>query len=277
MNAKFLSRRLAILTCLLLSTRLPAHPADRPVELLVKWREGPASLEAADANARLGGVVVRNFNAIGWQQVRLPAGTSLTAGLQAYRRLQSVLEVEPNAPVEVSLPLPPSDTPLHETRAGGSLPGTGPAATHRLSPNLHGPSEPVTPNDPMFGQQWHLRKIDAPAAWATTTGSTNVVVAIIDTGVDYTHPDLAPNMWRNPGETGTDALGRDKATNGVDDDANGYVDDVHGVDVINGNGDPMDSGYFDPQTFPWTRRFTTGRRLPVSSGLSETIGRESLA
>src|SRR5215468_7086347 len=88
----------------------------------------------------------------------------------------------------------------------------------------------VVPNDPSFNQQWSLAKIGATNAWATTTGSTEIVVAVLDTGVDYTHPDLAPNMWRNPGETGLDAQGRDKATNGVDDDGDGYIDDVHGVD-----------------------------------------------
>ena len=80
----------------------------------------------------------------------------------------------------------------------------------------------------MFSKQWYLGKIGATNAWATTTGSSNVVVAVFDTGVDYRHPDLQANMWRNPGETGLDANGHDKATNGIDDDGNGYIDDVHG-------------------------------------------------
>ena len=58
----------------------------------------------------------------------------------------------------------------------------------------------VTPNDPSFGGLWGLSQISAPVAWATSTGSADVVVADIDTGVDYTHPDLAANMWHNPGE-----------------------------------------------------------------------------
>jgi len=62
------------------------------------------------------------------------------------------------------------------------------------------------------------------------TGSRSIVVGIIDEGIDYNHPDLAPNIWTNPGESGLDAFGQDKQTNGVDDDGNGFVDDVHGWD-----------------------------------------------
>jgi subtilisin family serine protease len=108
----------------------------------------------------------------------------------------------------------------------------------------------ATPNDPMLSQQWHLQTIAAPSAWAITTGSTNIVVAVIDTGVDYTHPDLAANMWRNPGETGIDTNGNSKATNGIDDDGNGYVDDVHGANVRDGTGDVMDTGFFVPPASP---------------------------
>lgn len=72
--------------------------------------------------------------------------------------------------------------------------------------------------------------IDAPEAWAQSRGS-GVVVAVLDTGVDYTHADLAANMWVNPGEI---------AGNGIDDDGNGYVDDVHGYDFAYNDADPMD-------------------------------------
>jgi len=111
-------------------------------------------------------------------------------------------------------------------------------------------AQPVTPNDPQFSLQWHLGRIGATNAWGVTTGGTNIVVAVIDTGVDYTHPDLAANMWRNPGETGVDANGNDKATNGIDDEGNGYVDDVHGANVTDGTEDTMDVPYFYPSAPP---------------------------
>ena len=89
----------------------------------------------------------------------------------------------------------------------------------------------VTPDDPLFTSQWDMSKIEAPMAWATSTGQSSVVVADIDTGVDYSHPDLAANMWHNPGEI---------AGNGLDDDGNGYVDDIYGIDAVSGNSDSSD-------------------------------------
>jgi subtilisin family serine protease len=109
----------------------------------------------------------------------------------------------------------------------------------------------VIPNDPDFVRLYGLKNsgqagglsgadIAAPDAWETTTGSSAVVVGIIDSGVDYNHPDLAANIWSNPGESGLDANGRDKSSNGVDDDANGFVDDVRGWDFFNNDNNPMD-------------------------------------
>jgi len=100
----------------------------------------------------------------------------------------------------------------------------------------------AVPNDPSFSQLWGLSNtgqsgglrdadIDAPEAWDVTTGSRNVVVAVIDTGIDYGHQDLAANAWRNPGEVAGD---------GLDNDGNGYVDDVYGWDFVNNDADPMD-------------------------------------
>lgn len=88
-----------------------------------------------------------------------------------------------------------------------------------------------TPNDPRFGELWGMQKIGAPAAWDSGTGSASIVVAVSDTGIDYTHPDLAANAWTNAGEI---------PGNGIDDDGNGYIDDVHGYDFANGDADPMD-------------------------------------
>jgi len=83
--------------------------------------------------------------------------------------------------------------------------------------------------------------IDWLEAWEGPNFPTNeIVIAVIDTGVDYTHVDLTNQMWRNMGEAGLDTNGFDKATNGIDDDHNGYVDDYLGIDLVNTDTDPMD-------------------------------------
>ena len=103
------------------------------------------------------------------------------------------------------------------------------------SPNYYFQAESTTPNDPLFaGSQWSLANIWAPAAWDLTTGSRSVVVADLDSGADYTHEDLTGNIWTNPGEI---------AGNGIDDDVNGYVDDVHGIDAVSHDSDPADQSY----------------------------------
>lgn len=89
----------------------------------------------------------------------------------------------------------------------------------------------ATPNDARYPELWGLNRIGAPAAWNSTTGDASVVVGVVDTGIDYTHPDLNFNLWRNPGEI---------PGNSLDDDGNGYADDVHGIDVIENDGDPRD-------------------------------------
>ena len=104
----------------------------------------------------------------------------------------------------------------------------------------HG-KDTLVPNDPRLSKLWAIdhfgdRDMDAVEAWKMSSRSVMesaqpVVVAVIDTGIDYTHPDLQESMWVNPNEI---------AGNGIDDDGNGIVDDVHGADFANNDGDPMD-------------------------------------
>ncbi|MCG2681595.1 MAG: S8 family serine peptidase, partial [Kiritimatiellae bacterium] len=101
----------------------------------------------------------------------------------------------------------------------------------------------ATPNDPRYSELWGMNNtgqtggtadadIDAPEAWNINTGSAGNIVAVIDSGLDYTHPDLAANVWVNAAEQAGSA--------GVDDDGNGYVDDIYGIDAAYSDTDPMD-------------------------------------
>ena len=87
----------------------------------------------------------------------------------------------------------------------------------------------VEPDDDHYDEQWYLEQIDAPEAWETTTGSSSIVVAVLDTGIDLDHPDLEDNLWKNISEIDG---------NGVDDDGNGYVDDLYGWDFVDDDSDP---------------------------------------
>ena len=92
------------------------------------------------------------------------------------------------------------------------------------------PSSLTAPTDPLFGRQWALRSARVRGAWQSTVGG-EVPVAMLDSGIDFSNPDLAPNLWTNRAEL---------PGNGVDDDANGFIDDVHGADTVGWDGDPAD-------------------------------------
>ncbi len=172
-------------------------------ELLIKLKgEGDGSWKRAGVSRQLpaGAERIQDFPSINWQHVRLPQGMSVGEGMAHYRNMPGVVAAQPNF--------------IYKALA--------------------------VPDDARFGEQYGMLKIQAPSAWDLTTGKTNVVVAVIDLGVDYTHEDLSANMWRNPGETGLDAGGHDKATNGIDDDGNGYADDIYGINTIADTSDPKD-------------------------------------
>jgi thermitase len=96
-------------------------------------------------------------------------------------------------------------------------------------------------NDPAMNQKWGLVQNQIGKAWKISQGSKKIKVAIIDTGIDAKHEDLKDNLWVNAGETGFDSLGRDKATNGIDDDGNGFIDDVYGWNFVTNNNDLSDN------------------------------------
>ncbi|WKZ56762.1 MAG: S8 family peptidase [Bdellovibrionota bacterium] len=92
------------------------------------------------------------------------------------------------------------------------------------------PNDAYAPN--LWGMLGGAAGMNASSAWDVSTGSADVVVAVVDTGVDYTHPDLAQNMWINSAEI---------PGNGIDDDGNGYVDDIHGINAAANSGNPYDN------------------------------------
>ncbi len=177
---------------------------------------GHRSAARASARARL----KRNIPRLDMQLWELPSKgrTAMLDNLNVLRKNPNVLYAEPN----------------YVVRALGRR---GAAGTPQA-----GLGTIAAPSDPRFDDLWGLHNtgqtggtedadIDALEAWGVSTGAEGVVVAVIDTGVDYTHPDLADNTWVNADEI---------AANGIDDDSNGYVDDVHGYDFAYHDADPMD-------------------------------------
>ncbi len=179
----------------------------RPDRILVKPSVG--NIDAL--HAQLGTRVVRRYPQIGnIQLVQLPAGTTVPDAIAQFKNSGQVAYAEPDYIVHATV---------------------------------------TNPNDPKFtdGTLWGLNNtgqnggtadadIDAPEGWDHLTTANSVIVAVTDTGVRYTHEDLAANIWTNPGEI---------AGNGIDDDGDGYVDDVHGINANTTNnmpapGDPMD-------------------------------------
>ena len=141
-----------------------------PGEVLVRFKPGTSRRAMLSSHARVGGAIKREFTSVqGLHLVKLSGLTTMKAALHTYKRDPSVLYAEPNY------------------------------VLHTLE----------TPNDPLFSQQWALSNtgqnggttgadVHAPQAWGITTGSANVVIATLDSGIDYTHPDLSPNVWSSP-------------------------------------------------------------------------------
>ncbi len=170
-----------------------------PGELLVGFRPG-GSVEAARQG--MGAAELAAFANIGVHHWRLPAGLTVANAIRILSSRPDVMYAEPNYVYRVDVL--PNDALRNELYSMQNLGQTGGTVD---------------------------ADIDALEAWQVQTGSASVVVADIDTGVDYNHVDLAANIWTNPNEI---------PGNGVDDDANGFVDDLRGWDFVNNDNVPMD-------------------------------------
>lgn len=172
-----------------------------PASILVRFRPGAAALNAT--NVVRGASNGRAFSSVpGLRVVKLGEGVGVEAALHAFRSNPNVLYAEPNFRVRtLATPDDPSYSALYGLNNTGQTGGLDDA------------------------------DIDAPEAWDITTGDGSIVVGVIDTGVDYTHPDLADNMWTNPGEI---------PDNNIDDEGNGFIDDVHGYNFVSYNGNSLD-------------------------------------
>jgi hypothetical protein len=202
--------------------------------------DGPPPLVVAKVTAR-------------WAD-RLPEETSRTIGVPALDArlaevgVETVERLHPHAIVRPNLPRLDLVVELHPRQ------GMDPAAVVAAlqgHPDLEWielvpvPVVEELPDDPQYGSEHHLPQIMAPEAWDYQKGDSAVVVAIVDNGTDYLHPDLWDNVFTNEAEA--------SGSPGVDDDGNGYVDDVHGYDVADEDADPSPAppdpdGWYDHGT-----------------------------
>ena len=222
---KRISLMIALLLCLSTAIVVPGQEKYEryvPDEILIKVDSSAAAKRSIESLISDGASVVEKIGVDrDWERIKLPSGVAVEDAVRQYQKLDGVIFVQPNY-------------------------------YYRLA---------VTPNDPQFvnSGMYGLSKISAPQAWDLSTGSSSVVVVDIDTGMRYTHQDLAPNAWLNTGEI---------AANGVDDDNNGFIDDVRGWDFFFNDNNPFD----DPGGPGGHGTHTAGTIGAVGNNLLNVVG-----
>ncbi len=182
--------------------KAPPQPEIIPGQVIIKYKPTVSMMATTSIAAEMGLTAIKGISRLQAVVYQIPAGKTLEQVLEECKSRHEIEYAEPN---------------------------------YRLYAL-------DIPNDPDFNKLWGLHNtgqtggqvdadIDAPEAWNKAKGRSEIIVGVIDTGIDYNHPDLAANMWKNPGEI---------PNNNRDDDNNGYVDDVYGYDFVNRDGDPMD-------------------------------------
>lgn len=225
---------LVFLLALLLSpNHTQAAPSSKPSDLLIKVSSNLSTQQVVQFAKSLS----NSAKPMNEQWIRVPTEDLHIDQdfLTKLKKHKNVLHVQPNFQVQLLTDYSVKDP---QARAQiNALYGSNQPSTLLIKDNPSLPlpaSAPRVGSDPELPRQWGVNDIGAPTAWKTSGGSPSVVVAVLDSGVDYTHPDLLPNLWRNPGESG------DKANNGIDDDGNGYVDDSIGWDFVSNDNKPFD-------------------------------------
>lgn len=197
-----------VLGCLVYITFLQGQKENDeyvPGEILIKFKETTSTTHILNSRRAVRGERIAHFPMIGAEHWRLGKGVSVEQALEILSRtpFNDLIEyAEPNYIYHAFVM--PNDALRSDLYAMHNIGQTGGTVD---------------------------ADIDALEAWQTTTGSEEIVVGDIDTGIDYLHPDLLGNIWTNPNEI---------ADNGIDDDNNGYIDDVRGWDFVNNDNDPID-------------------------------------
>jgi subtilisin family serine protease len=216
-------------------------------DLLVKLAPGSTPAAMKTLQARLpANTLIEDLGVAGWVHVKIPSAQFHSFHMQSVRSVPGFVAVTPNHVISLFANWKVTDPAQKakilaalKTHTAGSFPPDNeePAPDNPPIPTT---GSGGTGDDPMYSKQWGMNQMHVKESWSATKGVRDMVVAVIDTGVMYTHEDLVDNIWHNPGEMGMDAAGKDKSSNGVDDDGNGYVDDVIGWDFASNDNKPFD-------------------------------------